>query len=364
MLVQTPRLLPAPDEVMEGTRGLTPGSLMSEFVKDHHTLKLRAGIVVHEADQLAVEEPLEIRLGGRRFTLTMRTPGHDEELAAGFLLAEGFINSREELGEIRRLRDSQGRPEPNALDVVLNVPSAGLRERLQRNFNISSSCGVCGKTSIEALQRRIEPLKSSTRLSASALFKMPALMREAQAVFSATGGLHAAALFELNSERVFHGPAAPLYTDENPIPPPDQGEVSWGSSESSIFREEQGDGAVLAGEGLGEASDRSAHNTSYQDVRLIVLREDVGRHNAVDKILGYALLHNMVPLHRNAMMVSGRLSFEIVQKAAAAGIAILCAVSAPSSLAVELAEEVGMTLVGFLREPNFNIYTGQERIVC
>lgn len=298
----------------EGTRSFTPGSLMSEFVKNHRALKWRAGVAIDEDDHLAVEEPLEIRLGGRRFTLTMRTPGHDEELTAGFLLAEGFINSREELGEIRRLRDSQGRPDPNALDVVLNVPSAGLRERLQRNFNISSSCGVCGKTSIEALERRIAPLRSSARIPARALFKMPALMREAQAVFSATGGLHAAALFEFDT-------------------------------------------------GGGEGSDRSAHDAPDQNVRLVVLREDVGRHNAVDKVIGYELLRGMLPLQHNAMMVSGRLSFEIVQKAAAASIAILCAVSAPSSLAVELAEEIGMTLVGFLREPNFNIYTVEERIV-
>src|SRR5215472_16970021 len=113
---------------------------MSEFIKDHQTLKLRAGVVVSEADQLAVEEPLEIRLGGRRFTLTMRTPGHDEELAAGFLLAEGFINSRGELAEIRRLRDSRGHPEPNRIEVILSVPSAELAERLRRNFAISSSC--------------------------------------------------------------------------------------------------------------------------------------------------------------------------------------------------------------------------------
>jgi len=284
---------------------------MSESVKDHHALKWRAGIAAGEVDHLAVEEPLEIRLGGRRFTLTMRTPGHDEELAAGFLLAEGFISSREELGEIRRLRDSRGRADPNALDVILNVPSAGLRERLKRNFNISSSCGVCGKTSIEALERRIAPLRSSARIPAGALLKMPALMRGAQVVFSATGGLHAAGLFEFDSE--------------------------------------------------GGRCDRHVYD---QSMRLVVLREDVGRHNAVDKVIGYALLHDMVPLKRGAMMVSGRLSFEIVQKAAAAGIAILCAVSAPSSLAVELAEEVGMTLIGFLREPNFNVYTAEERIIC
>jgi len=308
---------------------------MSEFVKDHDALKWRAGIAAHEYDHLAVEEPLEIRLGGRRFTLTMRTPGHDEELAAGFLFAEGFINSRDELGEIRRLRDAQGRSDPNALDIILSVPSAELRERLQRNFNISSSCGVCGKTSIEALERRIAPLKIGTRIPARALFKMPALMRKAQAVFSTTGGLHAAALFEFEAGRrppriIAHAPSPPLARE-------------------------------VAGENKGAGSDQSADD---QHVRLIVLREDVGRHNAVDKIVGYALLHGKVPLHYAAMMVSGRLSFELVQKAAAAGIAILCAVSAPSSLAVELAEEVGMTLVGFLREPNFNVYTAEERILC
>jgi FdhD protein len=306
---------------------------MVESVKNHYALQWRAGTVLRERDQLAVEEPLEIRLGGRRFTLTMRTPGHDEELAAGFLLAEGFINGRAELGEIRRLRDSQGRPDPNALDVILNVPAAALRKRLQRNFNISSSCGVCGKTSIEALERRIAPLTSNARIITDALFKMPALMRQAQAVFSATGGLHAAALFEFESRSPLQGRDTPETRDQ-------------------------------------------------EDVKLVVLREDVGRHNAVDKVTGYALLQEKVPLHdaephgaehsptrasvthAYAIMVSGRLSFEIVQKVAAAGIPILCAVSAPSSLAVDLAEEVGMTLVGFLREPNLNIYSAPERIVC
>jgi len=274
---------------------------MVESVQQHHAFKWRAGAMSEEADALAVEEPLEIRLGGRRFTLTMRTPGYDEELAAGFLMAEGFINTRAELGEIRRLRDSKGALDPNAIDVILNVPAAGLRERLQRNFVVSSSCGVCGKTSIEAIERRIAPITSTIVIAWSALLRLPAIMREAQAVFAATGGLHAAALFALQSPN---------------------------------------------------------------EPELIVLREDVGRHNAVDKVVGYALARDLVPLSRHALMASGRLSFEIVQKAASAGVAILSAVSAPSSLAVELADDLGMTLVGFLRESNFNVYTHPERIVA
>jgi FdhD protein len=233
--------------------------------------------------------------------LTMRTPGHDEELAAGFLLAEGFVEAGTEIGEIRRVRDARGHPEPNAIDVILKVPAEGLRERLKRNFTVSSSCGICGKTSIEALQRRIEPLGEGPVVSGQMLLRMPALMREEQAGFTVTGGLHAAALFALD----------------------------------------EGD---------------------RDEPRLTVLREDVGRHNAVDKVIGYALQHGQVPLRRSALMVSGRLSFEIVQKAAAAGMPILCAVSAPSSLAVELADEAGMTLIGFLREPGFNVYTGPQRI--
>lgn len=272
-----------------------------EAVKHHSAWKWREGAAQSIDDALAAEEPLEIRLGGRRFTLTMRTPGQDEELASGFLLAEGFIETHAEIDQIRRVRGVRGHLEPNAIDVILKVPAAGLRERLQRNFTISSSCGVCGKTSIEALQRRILPLADGPLIDAGTLLKMPPLMREAQAVFSATGGLHAAALFAID--------------EGNPEQP-----------------------------------------------RLIVLREDIGRHNAVDKVIGHALRAGLVPLRRCVLMVSGRLSFEIVQKAAAAAIPILCAVSAPSSLAVELAEETGMTLVGFLRESGFNAYTRPERI--
>lgn len=281
--------------------GAAPAPILmarDESIREVGARKWRGGAAREESDRLAVEEPLEIRLGGRRFTLTMRTPGDDEELAAGFLLAEGFIDSREELGEIRRVRDRKGAPEPNAIDVILNVPAAGLRARLKRNFAVSSSCGVCGKTSIEALERRIAPIASAVTISARQVLAMPTRMRAAQAGFAVTGGLHAAAIFAL---------------------------------------------------GAGEPE-------------LLALREDVGRHNAVDKALGWALRAGLAPLAEHALMVSGRLSFEIVQKAAAAGMPILCAVSAPSSLAVELAEEVGVTLVGFVRDGGFNVYAHPERI--
>ena len=264
-------------------------------VREHRALRWNRGTTSERAEKLAVEEPLEIRLAGRRFTLTMRTPGHDEELAAGFLFAEGFINDATELGEIRRVRGRKGAPEPNAIDVILNVPADGLRARLKRNFVMSSSCGVCGKTSIDSIRRRVTPPADTARVAPATLLALSEKLRAGQRVFAATGGLHGAAVFSL-------------------------------------------DGTMLA------------------------IREDVGRHNAVDKVIGYALTNAMVPLARNIMMVSGRLSFEIVQKAAAAGVPILAAVSAPSSLAVELAEEIGTTLVGFLRDGSFNIYTRPERI--
>ncbi|HZZ08865.1 MAG TPA: formate dehydrogenase accessory sulfurtransferase FdhD [Candidatus Binataceae bacterium] len=289
-----------------------------ESIRRHPARKFRDGSFYIEDDRLAVEEPLEIRLGGRRFTLTMRTPGNDEELVAGFLLAEGFIESRADLGEIRRLRSSKGEPDPNAVDVILNVPAANLRERLKRNFTISSSCGVCGKTSIEAIERRIAPIVSGLAVAPGAILELSPMMRRAQEVFAATGGLHAAALF-----------------------------VTAGATARSIGRRRNG---------------RTA--TPVTSVELKALREDVGRHNAVDKVIGYALTNGMLPLGGALMAVSGRLSFEIVQKAAAAGVPILAAVSAPSSLAVELAEEVGITLVGFLRNGTFNLYCHPDRIVA
>ena len=248
-----------------------------------------------ELESLAVEEPLEIRLLGKRLAVTMRTPGHDEELAAGFLFAEGFFNSCEELGEVRRAAGRKGEPDPNAVDVTLKIPATDLRQRLRRNFVISSSCGICGKTSIESIQRRISPLRDTAVILAADLVRLAPQMRDAQAVFAATGGLHAAGLFDLSG-------------------------------------------------------------------KLKVIREDVGRHNAVDKVIGHWVIAGRIPLADGALMVSGRASFEIVQKAAAAGIPIVTAVSAPSSLAVELAEDVGITLVGFMRGPGFNVYAHPERI--
>jgi FdhD protein len=278
--------IPIDDDATEAVR---------DEVCEHHAHRWHSGTSSERAEKLAVEEPLEIRLAGRRFTLTMRTPGHDEELAAGFLFAEGFINDATELGEIRRVRGRKGAPEPNAIDVVLNVPADGLRARLKRNFVMSSSCGVCGKTSIDSIRRRVTPPADSARVAPATLLALSEKLREGQRVFAETGGLHGAAIFKL-------------------------------------------DGTMLA------------------------IREDVGRHNAVDKVIGYALTNAMVPLAHHIMMASGRLSFEIVQKAGASGVPILAAVSAPSSLAVELAEEIGTTLVGFLRDGSFNIYTRPDRI--
>src|SRR5258708_7886195 len=208
-------------------------------VREHRALKWHGGATSECTEKLAVEEPLEIRLAGRRFTLTMRTPGHDEELAAGFLFTEGFINDASELGEIRRVRGRKGVPEPNAIDIILNVPADGLRARLKRNFTMSSSCGVCGKTSIDSIRRRVNPPPDSARVAPSILLSLAAKLRDGQRVFAATGGLPGAAIFDL-------------------------------------------DGAMLA------------------------IREDVGRHNAVDKLVGYALANAILPLSTHLMMVSGR----------------------------------------------------------
>src|ERR1700726_3668116 len=159
-------------------------------VGEHRALKWHGGATSEREEKLGVEEPLEIRLAGRRFTLTMRTPGHDEELAAGFLFAEGFIDDATELGEIRRVRGRKGAPEPNAIDVILNVPAEGMRARLKRNFVMSSSCGVCGKTSIDSIRRRVAPASDSAHATSATLLSLSEKLRGGQRVFAATGGLH------------------------------------------------------------------------------------------------------------------------------------------------------------------------------
>jgi FdhD protein len=244
-------------------------------------------------DFLAAEEPLEIRVGGVPLTVTMRTPGHDLELAAGFLLTEGIIQSQDQISSLRSAAPENG-AKSNLVETELKDTNFD-RAELQRNFFAASSCGVCGKASINAIRvRGLRQPDSDFRLDPETLCQLPETLRSEQAVFSRTGGLHAAALFD-------------------------------------------------------------------ETGRLIALREDIGRHNAVDKIAGWALLHGQLPLSRHVMLVSGRGGFEIAQKALAMGIPILASVSAPSSLAVKLARELGLTLVGFLRGRRFIVYSCEFR---
>lgn len=244
-------------------------------------------------DTLAAEEPLEIRIGGVPLTVTMRTPGHDLELAAGFLLTEGIIESNEQIEDIR-VRVPENGLKSNVAEVELKDTSFDPKD-LQRNFFAASSCGICGKASINAIRNRgLKQPNRSFRVEPEMLCRLPEALLSEQAVFSRTGGLHAAALFD----------------------------------------------------GSGQ---------------LIELREDVGRHNAVDKLVGWALLRNELPLSQYVMLVSGRGGFEIVQKVLAAGIPVLASVSAPSSLAVKLARELGLTLIGFLRGRRFVIYSNDFR---
>jgi FdhD protein len=246
-------------------------------------------------DDLAVEEPLQIRLAGEDVVVTMRTPGHDAELAAGFLFSEGIIGGRHHLESIDHCPDDSGSLSLNVINVL--PTDRGLLEPgvWGRSFIAASSCGLCGKTSIDQLTSRAARLSPCGTVTLETLYSLASSLRAGQAIFAQTGGLHAAGLFDL---------------DGNPL----------------------------------------------------VLREDVGRHNAVDKVVGYALLNDLLPLDRHILVVSSRASYEIVQKALVAGIPIVAVVSAPSSLAVELARDAGMTLVAFLREGRLNVYTGEERI--
>lgn len=259
-------------------------------------LRLRAGNAPRaDTDNLAREEPLEIRVDGRSVAVTMRTPGHDKELAAGFLLSEGLIRNRGDLRKIAHDRGCEVDHGENILNIFLSPEVEIDFKRLTRHVFANSSCGVCGKASIESVHQHFPPAESRVAVTMEEIFRMPGLLREAQEIFSKTGGLHAAAIFDCNA-------------------------------------------------------------------RLLVLREDVGRHNALDKVIGFGLFENLLPFDSHVLLVSGRASFEIMQKALAGRIPIVCAVSAPSSLAVEFARESGQTLVGFLRGDTMNIYSHPERI--
>jgi len=261
------------------------------------------GVARSRLDAVATEEPLEIRMSGAGFSgrvaVTMRTPGSDYELAAGFLFSEGLINSLDEIAEIGYCvdRDVVGDQQYNVVTVYLRPNRQVDASLVNRQFGMTSACGVCGKESLDQIERRgIASVSSGPMLSPELLYGLPDKLRNAQGIFDATGGLHAAGLFTAEG-------------------------------------------------------------------KLLALREDVGRHNAVDKLVGWALLQGKLPLDGHIVMVSGRTSFEITQKCAAAGVPILCAVSAPSSLAIDLAKRFRMTLIGFLRGDKFNIYTGAERIM-
>jgi FdhD protein len=245
-------------------------------------------------DAVAREEPLEIRVRGRSIAVTMRTPGHDRELATGFLLSEGLIQNRRQIVEIAPCQTSDI-PE-NTLNVFL-APEVELDfQSLTRHVFASSSCGLCGKASIESVHQHFAPVTSDMTVSAEILAELPEKLHKAQETFAQTGGLHAAAIFDSTG-------------------------------------------------------------------RLLVLREDIGRHNAVDKVLGHGLLESKLPFDSHLLLVSGRASFEIMQKGLAGRIPIVCAISAPSSLAVEFARESGQTLVGFLRGSRMNVYSCEQRII-
>ena len=257
------------------------------------------GTATERPETLVVEEPLEIRVNGTPLTVTMRTPGSDVELAQGFLLTEGVITHRDDVLTVRYCRGAQedGTNTYNVLDVTLHPDVPMPEVDVTRNFYTTSSCGVCGKSSIDAvrLTSRHSPGDDPSTVAASALTSMPDQLRSAQKVFASTGGLHGAALFR-------------------------------------------------------------------SDATLLAVREDVGRHNAVDKVIGWALEANLIPLSGTVLLVSGRVSFELTQKAVMAGIPVLAAVSAPSSLAVDLATQSGLTLVAFLRGESMNVYSRADRI--
>lgn len=244
-------------------------------------------------DVTAREEPLEIRVEGRSVAVVMRTPGHDEELACGFLVSEGVVKNPRDILEVSQC-PSVNNKHGNIVDVLLGGAVVNW-DSLTRHVFSASSCGLCGKSSIESVFQQFPSVKGNWQVEPQLIASLPDKLRAAQETFSKTGGLHASGLFDLEGN-------------------------------------------------------------------LIVLREDVGRHNALDKILGYTLQRGLLPLDRHILLVSGRVSFEIIQKALAAGIPLLAAISAPSSLAVNFAHEAGQTLVGFLRGETMNVYTHPHRV--
>jgi FdhD protein len=268
-------------------------------VEDISIQKISAGEIVQADDKVAVEEPLEIQLAystatgsmHKNIAVTMRTPGNDKELAAGFLFTEGVIQHAGAIQDIKQ-------PDENRVLVILQENIIPVLANTARNFYSTSSCGVCGKASIDSIRTisQYGEEKDGISIRASLLYPLQDALKKQQKIFEDTGGIHASALFGL-------------------------------------------------------------------DGKFMMLREDVGRHNALDKIIGAALLNGQLPLNKSILLLSGRASFELVQKAVMGGIKIVVAVGAPSSLAVEMAKETGVTLIGFLRDDRFNIYSGKERIV-
>jgi FdhD protein len=271
---------------------------MNPGLQEVDVVRVAASAGLPVSDVAAAEEPLELRLGGEAFVVIMRTPGADRDLAAGFLLSEQIVQSRTDVAAMRYCTDEDGRDSPNVLSVWLQGEAAIRAQRAmqgRRHVAANSSCGVCGRRSIDDLMAGVHRINGHATIARTVIDSLPRSLRAAQETFERTGGLHAAGLFDCEG-------------------------------------------------------------------RLLYTAEDVGRHNAVDKVIGTALMRDEVPLNNRVLFVSGRTSFEIVQKAVVAGIPVVAAVSAPSSLAVELARESGVTLLGFVRDGSFNIYAGKERI--
>jgi FdhD protein len=255
------------------------------------------GIATRKDDFLAAEEPLEIRIGKNPLSVTMRTPGHDVELAAGFLFTEGLVQRREQIVALESVTGDNDGKRGNVVRAELSSEALPDFEKLRRHFFAASSCGICGKASIDAVRSRLlRTPNPDFRVAPNLIVRLPEALRSAQDVFERTGGLHAAALFDAEG-------------------------------------------------------------------KLLIVREDIGRHNAVDKVVGWALLNGLIPLSDCVLLVSGRGGFEIIQKAIVAGIPVVASVSAPSSLAVQLARELRLTLIGFLRGSRFVVYAGEDRVV-